>query len=480
MILQSLSWWVILHVALQGLTLLRVMAREDRDPATRMAWVMVILAVPFAGVALYFLIGEIKISRRTLDRMTGAIEALPPAPPAPLAQVPDPFRPLFDRAAAANGFAALTGNRIELMPQGEGAIDRLVADIDAAERHVHLLFYIWLDDHAGRRVADAAIRAAGRGVEVRVMVDALGSRAFVASATWAAMQAAGVRARKAFSISFPLLRLAISRIDIRNHRKIVVIDSDVAWCGSRNCADEAFAIKARYAPWVDIMLRLTGPVVWQHQQLFVSDWITHAKEDVSDLLKEAVHPARDAEAAGLAVAIAFGSGPSLNKHAVSDVFQAAIAAARRDLVITTPYYVPNEALHQQICAAAVRGVRVRMILPARNDSRIVGMASRSFYRQLLSAGVELHEYRPGLLHAKTLVVDGIVAVIGSANMDRRSFELNYENGLLAHDAALAGAVGRLQALWLAEAPPVDEAAVRDWSLPRRIANNLMASFAPLI
>ncbi|MEI4486728.1 cardiolipin synthase [Frigidibacter sp. MR17.14] len=479
--LSSFQWSVVLHFLLQALTLMRVLAREDREPAARMAWVLVVVGLPFVGVGLYFLVGEVRISRGKIQRMTEALAALPPEPPSAPgeAPIPEPYRPAFARAAAANGFRPLPGNRIAMMRDSDSFIDRLVEDIDVAQRHCHLLFYIWLNDRNGERVAEALIRAAGRGVTCRVMVDALGARKFAGSATWGRMRAAGVQCTRAFAISFPRLRLSISRIDIRNHRKIVVIDNHIAYAGSQNCADPAFAIKPRFAPWVDIMVRMTGPVVWQHQQLFAADWATHAYETIDELLAEPMHDA-DGGPEGRVTAIAVGSGPGMNKKAVSDLFQAVIATAQRDLLIVTPYYVPNEALHQQICAAAVRGVRVRMILPERNDSRTVGLASRSYYRPLISAGVELYEYRPGLLHAKVLVADMQGIVVGSANMDRRSFELNYENSLLAHDVALAAALRVRFEEWLDDSQRVDPELIRAWGLPRRMACNLVATVGPLL
>lgn len=483
---ETASWeyWLFLHLLLEVAMILRVLAREDRDPAARMAWVLVILAVPFAGVLAYLMFGEARIARKPMERMGKAQAHLPksPASAADLSPpaIPATLHPAFARAAAANGFSPLAGNRQELMTGANGFVDRLVADIDAAERHVHAFFYIWLDDRNGTRVAEALMRAAARGVDCRVMVDALGSRKFCASPLWSGLRAGGVRTGAAFPISFPLLRLLISRIDIRNHRKIVVIDHRIAYAGSQNCADAAFALKPRYAPWVDIMVRVTGPVVWQFQQLFVSDWITHEGEDIAPILAGPAPVAERPHEAGLATAVAVGSGPEINKHTVSDLFQAVIAAAQDELLITTPYYVPNEALNQQICAAAVRGVRVRMILPARNDSRIVALASRSYYRILLSAGVELYEYRPGLLHAKILVADGAAVLVGSANMDRRSFELNYENCLLSHDPGLAGALDERIASYLAESRRVTAAEVRGWWLPRRILQNLIATFGPVL
>jgi len=187
---------------------------------------------------------------------------------------------LFNLGKSISGFDPIGGNAARLMADSEAMIDALVADIDAAQDHVHIMFYIWLPDHSGLRVAEALKRATLRGVTCRAMADNLGSRTLIKSGHWADMQAAGVR----LAIVLPMFG-AIARFDLRNHRKIVVIDGTITYCGSQNCADAEFLPKKKYGPWIDTVLRLEGPVARQNQHLFVSDWMIATKENITDLLK---------------------------------------------------------------------------------------------------------------------------------------------------------------------------------------------------
>ena len=305
----------------------------------------------------------------------------------------------------------------------------MVADIDAAKDHVHVLFYIWLPDHNGCKVVEALKRAAARGVTCRAMADDLGSRTIIRSEHWQAMRAAGVRVAAGLPIGNPLLRPFDGRIDLRNHRKIVVIDDRITYCGSQNCADPEFLVKAKYAPWVDAVMRFEGPIARQNQFLFASDWMTYVDENLDDILSKPL----PLPTPGGAPAQVIGTGPTVRYSAMPEMFESLLFAARREVVVTTPYYVPDESLQNALCTTAYRGVDTTIVFPARNDSWIVGAASRSYYADLLAAGVKIYEYEGGLLHTKSLTLDGEVTLIGSANMDRRSFELNYENNILFHD-----------------------------------------------
>jgi cardiolipin synthase len=257
------------------------------------------------------------------------------------------------------------------------------------------------------------------------MADDLGSRLMIQSEHWRTMGAAGIRLARALPIGNPLRRALTGRIDLRNHRKIVVIDGRITYCGSQNCADPEFRVKPKYAPWVDTMMRFEGPIARQNQALFASDWMAHVDDDITDLLRQPILPVPP----GLPAQV-IGTGPTVRYSAMPEMFESLIYSARRELVITTPYYVPDDPMQSALCASAYRGVATTIVFPARNDSWIVGAASRSYYRDLLTAGVRIFEYVGGLLHTKSLTLDGEVTLIGSANMDRRSFELNYENNIL--------------------------------------------------
>lgn len=474
---------VVVLYGIQFLTMFRAITRENRAPSSRVAWMLVILALPGLGVLFYFLLGEATFGRRAVARMRAVIRSLPTLPGGGatpdrrdwLSEIPVHLRSTFSRAAVVNSFALTSGNRAELMESSDATITRLIEDIDQARDHVHILVYIWLDDNNGRRLLAAVERAARRGVTCRCLVDGLGSRQLIGGEDWKRLLQSGGRGAVAFNTRWPALRMMVGRIDIRNHRKIIVVDGQISYCGSQNCADPAFLIKARFAPWVDIMLRLDGPVTWQAQQLFVTDWTSHTGEKIADVL---ARPPQG-HAPGFH-ALAMGTGPEISQNAVPDVFIAALSGAQHEVTITTPYFVPSMALLDQLRAAALRGVRVTMILPKTNDSRFVGHASRSFYLSLLRAGVSLFEFRPGLLHSKTLTLDGDFALIGSANLDRRSFELNFENNLLIHDRAMTALIRGRQRDYMALSDQVTLAEVENWSWRRRLLNNLAGTMAPLL
>jgi cardiolipin synthase A/B len=475
-------FWIALHYVAVLACGARILLRPHRDPAARVAWLAILFALPIAGIVAYLLLGETSIGRRRVARVNRIVAALPRPEqgsgadePEPERPVPDAYAHLFKVGRSISGYAAIGGNRARLMDDSDSAIDAMVADVDAASAHVHLMFYIWLPDNNGRKMVEALKRAAARGVVCRAMVDDLGSRNLIRSPHWTAMGEAGVRLARALKVGNPLLRTFNGRVDLRNHRKILVIDNRVTYCGSQNCADPAFLPKAKYAPWVDAVMRFEGPVVRQNQHLFASDWMANFDEDIGDVLRQPLEAQRPGFAAQVVA-----SGPTARHSAMPEMFESVMYAARRELVITTPYYVPDAAIQAALCAAANRGVNVIVVFPARNDDLAVGATSRSYYEDLLTAGVKIHEYQPGLLHTKSMAVDGELTLIGSANMDRRSFDLNYENNILLHDPELTTAMRARQDAYIADSRPVSLAEVRAWSRSARLWNNALATLGPIL
>jgi len=382
---------------------------------------------------------------------------------------------LFQVGKSVNGFNPLGGNRARLIEDSNATIASMTADIDAAKDYVHLLFYIWLPDNNGLKVVDALKRAAARGVTCRVMADGLGSHVMIHSEHWGSMREVGVRLAGALPVGNPVLRALKGRIDVRNHRKIVVIDNHITYCGSQNCADPEFRVKAKYAPWVDAMMRFEGPIALQNQYLFAGDWGAETREDISDLLREPMSPSQT----GMSSQV-IGTGPTSRYSAMPEVFESLIYTARRELVISTPYYVPDEPLQAALCASARRGVRTIMIFPARNNSWLVSAASRSYYSDLINAGVRIFEYEGGLLHTKSLSLDGEITLIGSANMDRRSFDLDYENNILFYDRSLTADMRQRQQDYITGSRPITRKTVEGWTWGRRLWNNAIAIFGPVL
>ena len=469
---------LVIHLAV----IARVILRPHREPASRIAWLVMIIALPIAGMIAYLLLGETNIGRRRTRRMKKVLDAMPDvanasgsSAPDLHARVPERYAHVFRVGRSINGFAPVGGNRGRLLSDSNASIASLVADIDAAKDHVHVIFYIWLPDGNGLKVVEALKGAAARGVTCRVMADGLGSRIMIESEHWSAMRDARVRATIALPIGNLLLRPLLGRIDLRNHRKIVVIDDWITYCGSQNCADPEFRIKAKYAPWVDASIRFEGPIARQNQYLFASDWMAQEDEDVRELLLRPLPCGQSGFAAQV-----IGTGPTIRNSAMPEVFETLMYTARDELFITTPYYVPDEAMQTALCASAYRGVKTTIILPMRNDSFIVQAASRSYYADLLAAGVRIFEYKGGLLHTKSLTVDGEITLIGSANMDRRSFDLNYENNILFHDRALTAEMRLRQDAYLAQSQEVTAKMVARWPLTRRLWNNSIAMLGPVL
>lgn len=474
-----MSLYSLLPIALlliQLMFIVRAILRPQREPASRVAWIVVIALLPGLGVVAYILLGETSIGRRRIARLMQAKSALKTAdmPPCP-AHIPERFSQLFQFGQSINGFAPISGNTGQLLP-ANGMVEAMVADMEAATDHIHVIFYIWLVDHSGLQVVEALKRAAARGVACRAMVDCLGSRTMIASSHWQAMHAAGVQVAVALPIGNPLLRPFMGRIDLRNHRKIVVIDRHITYCGSQNCADAEFLVKAQFAPWVDAVMRFTGPIAQQNHFLFKSDWMAQTGEDLTAYLEPIVNPHPDQGV----VAQVIGTGPAQPYAAMPVMFTTLMYAARRELLITTPYFVPDEAMQAALCAAARRGVSTTLILPQRNDSWIVEAASHSYYADLLAAGVEIYEFVGGVLHTKSLTLDGEMTLIGSANLDRRSFELNFENNILFFDAALTAKMRERQHDYLTQSQQVTLDMVSQWSIRRRFWNNTIAMLGPLL
>ena len=244
--------------------------------------------------------------------------------PEPQTPVPARYEQLFQVGRAVNGFPPIAGNRARLLADSNAAIDAIVSDIEAAQRTVHVLFSIWLVDNNGLKVVEALRRAAARGVACRAMLDGLGSRSMIGSIHWESLRASGVHVATAMPIGNPVMRGLFGRIDLRNHRKIVVIDGTITYCGSQNCSDPEFRIKPRYAPWVDAMVRFEGPIARQNQHLFVSDWMAQIDEDIRGLLTEPLGPVLEE---GLTAQV-IGTGPTMGYSAMPEVFESLAFAAR--------------------------------------------------------------------------------------------------------------------------------------------------------
>ncbi|MGR3662622.1 MAG: cardiolipin synthase [Paracoccaceae bacterium] len=472
----------ILLFLVQLITAIQVLLRPHRDPYSRLAWIAVIFVLPVLGIIAYLLLGVTSIGRGRAAEKLLAIEELPDILGVPdydehtiNLDMPEHLGSLFKVGFSSTGMSPVGGNSAILMKDTDSAIDNMVEDIDAAENHVHLMFYIWLPDNNGGKVADALIRATQRGVTCRAMVDDLGSKTLVRSDIWEKMDAAGVKLARALQIGNPLKRIFDGRIDLRNHRKILIVDNKVTYCGSQNCADPAFLPKAKFAPWVDAVMRFEGPIVRQNQFLFAIDWMANYGETLQECL---VEPLVETTKGFPAQVVA--SGPTGRHAFMPEMFVSIMYSARSELVVTTPYYVPDAPIQAALCAAANRGVKTTIIIPAQNDDFAVGATAKSYYLDLLEAGVDIYEFEGGLLHTKSMTVDGQVTLIGSANLDRRSFDLNYENNILLYDVETTKSMRERQDDYISQSREITLDEVINWTWQQRLWNNTMAIVGPVL
>jgi len=445
-----------------------------------LAWVVVIMMVPGVGILSYLLFGEVWFGRlrmrrhaeilARIDRPETHVHTDPRARASNLKPVEHQLARLAESVSNSH---ATAGNLLTLHGDTDETLARMVEAIDAAKHHVHLLTYIYLDDAAGAAIGAALRRAAQRRVAVRLLADGIGSRAFLRSELRRTLESDGVRVAEALPVN--LLRVLVRRIDMRNHRKLLVVDGVVAFTGSHNIAAKGFAPKARYAPWVDCSVRIEGPLVRELQIIFVEDWFLDTDEQIDDLL--AIHPP---VVEGGIEAQTVATGPNFNNSAMTSLVQAAVQIARDELVFTTPYFVPDAALHQSMVIAARRGVQVHLVVPHRNDSRLVGLASRSHYEALMDAGVRIHEFTHGLLHAKTITIDHSLALVMTANLDRRSFEINFEQSVLIYDTDFASGLRFHQQGYMDQSKELSPHVWRHRPLTARLAQNAAGLLSPLL
>jgi cardiolipin synthase len=400
-----------------ALVLLGHLLRQRRPPSSTMAWVLAIMLVPYVGVPLYVVLGGRKI-RRVAARKENLLEAARrSSPPWPDASEDLPL-------AGGEAFPRRDGNRVAVLGTGEEAYRVLMQSIESARECVYISTYILGVDDTGRAIVRALTRKASEGVQVRLLLDAMGCmnvrRRFLHELT-----AAG--GRHAFFM--PMLHLPFrGRANLRNHRKILVFDHKTAIIGGMNLAQEYMGVQSDPGRWHDFSLTVEGPAVADLYSVFRGDWAFAAREELPAL--EAGPPAlQSGDTLPLQL---IPSGPDMSGDTLYDAVLTSIFGARERVWIVTPYFVPDEMLAKAMCIAARRGADVRIVVPLTSNHRLADVVRRSYLRQIQEAGGTVHCFRPGMLHAKVILIDDHLAIVGSMNMDVRSFFLNYEIALFMY------------------------------------------------
>ena len=398
-------------------------------------------------------------------------------PPIDWTKVNPECLPLDRLILAKTGIPTIAANQLELIECAKDFFARLLADIRRAKHSIFLEFYILNKGGKVDQLISELFEARKRGVCCRLLLDSIGAKPFLRSQVAASLRHAGVEIVEALPAG--LIRALFVRIDLRNHRKIALIDGKIAYTGSQNLVDPRFfKQKTGVGEWIDVMVRITGPVTELLQATFLFDWHLEQGEDApGDPMATNLHPVAPS---GQALVQLAPSGPGYGENTIHNLLLTTIYAARREIVLTTPYFVPDNALLAALQSAAERGVEVWIIVPKYNDSHLVHYASRARYDLLAKAGVRIMAFSGGLLHAKTITVDQDFCLFGSVNLDMRSFWLNFEMTLFVYDHEFTRKVRELQQGYLQQTTRYDTEKFQNRSFGERLLENIALLVSPLL
>ncbi|MCL9774476.1 cardiolipin synthase [Vibrio methylphosphonaticus] len=469
-------YWVLVA----GVTLRVVLKR--RAVSVSLAWLMIIYIIPVVGVLCYFMFGELNLGRKRAERARVMFQPFG-----------DWFHQLNDCNAHTQdglgthiskidnlcnnrmGIPALCGNTLQLHTTPDSSLRSVIKDIEQARHSIRMVFYIWHPGGLADSVAAALIQAAKRGVGVKVLLDSAGSPAFFRSHWAKMMRDAGIELVEGLEVS--PWRIFLRRLDLRQHRKIIAIDDEVAYTGSMNMVDPAFFKQnSGVGQWIDIMVRIEGPTVNVLSAIHCWDWEVETGDRSLP-----VHPDCQTDIPQDSKPIqVVPSGPGMPDQLIGQVLTLAMHQAERSVTITTPYFVPSADLLETLKTTAQRGVTVDLIIPKHNDSLMVQWASRAFYSELLNAGVKIHEFDGGLLHTKSVVIDELFCLVGTVNMDMRSLWLNFEVTLAVEDPIFTKQMSQLQHSYMLDSEIIDSTQWQQRSLYHRFFERLFYLFNPLL
>jgi cardiolipin synthase len=463
---------------------------RNRKPSSATAWLMLVFLVPFLGLVIFLLIGSPKLSRRRraqqrtmnayLSERAAAFAQSPELAPLFDPPVPARYEPFVRLNTNLGDLPVCAGNSVTLLPDYDGAIRAITAAVQAARAFVHVEYFALALDHTTEPFFWALEQAVARGVRVRVLLDHMGSLSYPGRKQMLKrLTAAGVAWRWMLPVR-PFSK-QWNRPDLRNHRKIVVVDNEVGFTGSQNMIDKTYLKRAnlrRGLRYVELVARVTGPVVAELNAAFKTDWYSETGELLDD--RTAPEQAALPEATGDSLCQILPSGSGYDNDNNLKLFASLIHAARHTLTLTNPYFVPDDALLTAITSAAQRGVDVALITSQIGDQFLVFHAQHSYYEELLRSGVRVYQYAaPVLLHAKHMSIDDDIAVIGSSNLDMRSLTLNLEVTLVAYDPRVVADLRRVEADYLQRSKQMQLAAWQARPLHDKLYDNLARLTAAL-
>lgn len=410
-----------------GLILLVIL--ENRNPVKTLSWILVLTFLPVLGLVIYYFFGEDRRQKKRISRKM--YRKLPHVPQhTPFSHDNscslDQHKQLVDLLYKSDNAPLLSGNSVDIFTQGEDKFRTLIADLMGAKHHIHMEYYIIQQGGLATKIRNVLIEKAKQGIQVRLMYDDVGSWNLTKKFFQPLIQVGG-EVEPFLKVAFPLLT---RKVNYRNHRKIVVIDGIIGYVGGMNIADR-YINGGPFDYWTDFHIRIQGKGVWGLQATFLMDWYYTHKKIVEDKIYFP-HPQTDVSSQENAMQVVT-SDPLEQNHAIMQGLLYAISNAQKRVYIQTPYFVPSESILQALKMIALSGVDVRIILPSQADSWVVLQASNSFINELLSVNIKVYAYDRGFIHSKLVIVDDTLSIVGSSNMDVRSFEYNFEINAFIYD-----------------------------------------------
>ncbi len=467
----NISWLAVLHVAAIVVAIPAVLITK-KGATSPIAWCLVILLVPLLGSLLFWIFGYTYLYRplnRKRRHRRGFRDRLPSGEGGSI--VSAEWKHIARIAWELDDSSPSKGNAVTLYPHTVHAFAAMLEAIRAAQHHIHLEFYIVRNDESGKEFITLLTEKAKQGVKVRFLYDSMGGFFFGRRGIKDLVAAGGQ------VVPFLPLNLFRSRmrVNLRNHRKIVIVDGKVGFTGGMNLGDEYLGRSKKFGYWRDQMLRLEGPAMAGLQRIFVEDWDFTTNEMLRG--KEFFPPQPQA---GNSVVQVLASGPDQEVNVIREVYMAAIASARERVWIATPYFIPDAGILDALRLARYRGVDVRVLMPLLADHFSSHFASRYYWQDILPRGVQLFLYTRGMMHSKFITVDGQMCIVGSANIDPRSLQLNFEAGCVLYDSTL---VKELEASFeedMRHAAIMDLDTFNRRSFATRLAENWCRLFSPIL
>ncbi|EIJ71379.1 cardiolipin synthetase [Pasteurella bettyae CCUG 2042] len=477
-IVPAIMWALIVSITIRQLV-------KKQSSAAMLSWLMLIYLVPIVGILAYLIFGEINLGKRRSNiskqllpkymlwfaNLNKQKKLLIDSSQSSIAY------PLFELAQRRLGIPCIQGNELHILDTPESIIKNIIKDIQQAKQSINMVFYIWSNGGLIDFVETALIEAKQRGVNVHILLDSVGSRDFLKSTHCKQLIEQGIEIEEALHVN--LWRIFLRRIDLRQHRKIIVIDNQISYTGSMNMVDpDYFKQGSNVGKWVDIMVRIDGPVSPVLNGLHAWDWEMETQQELEvPLPSQQRLPMENNNIHAVQV---LATGPGLPDDLMVQSLVTAIFSANQSITITTPYFVPSQNIIDALEIAALRGVNVSLILPMENDSLMVKWASRNYFDTLLKAGVKIYTFTQGLLHTKSILIDNQLVMVGTVNMDMRSFHLNFEVTLLIEDQVFANEISLLHENYMNESELIDENIWFNRSVITRIIEKLFFLFSPLL